>query len=106
MNPRLYIVRARNGREYRTRRSIRFAIIDCDHNRAYPSNFICTLPQRVTLTADDESIFAKVFGEKRIEVAKKLLKTALQSEADLEIKTEIRQRLRMLDFKDVSRREI
>lgn len=99
MNPSLFIIKARNAKEHRTRRSIRFAIVDLDKPSSYPSNFICMLPQRVTNGRQDESIFSKIFGKDQIEIAKALLLSALESESDSEIKTEIKQRLRMINSK-------
>ena len=96
MNPQLYIVKNRNSRDYSLRRSIRFAIIDSDTRKSYPSNFICMLPQHVNLNSEDTSVFAKTFGEARLELAKKLLNTALETEIDAEIRKEIQERLKML----------
>jgi len=105
MNPRRYVIKARNVKEYNARRSLRFAILDCDKIGVFPSNFICILPQRITVTANDESVFARIFGENRVEVARRLLTSALESEKNSEIKTEIRQRLRTLDCTDSNQRE-
>ncbi len=105
MNPRLYVIKAKTARNYRTRHFIRFAVVDRDRKSSYPSNFICMLPQRVTTTAHDESVFAKIFRENRVETARALLTSALRSENDLEIKTEIRQRLRLLENKGSNKHE-
>ncbi len=105
MNPRLYVIKARNVKAHSARHSLRFAILDCDKIRVFPSNFICILPQRITVTANDESVFARIFGENRVEVARRLLTSALEAEKNSEIKTEIRQRLRILDSTDSNQRE-
>ena len=62
MNPRLYVIKARNVKEYNARRSLRFAILDCDKIGVFPSNFICILPQRITVTANDESVLPEFSG--------------------------------------------
>jgi hypothetical protein len=99
MNPQLYIVKNRTSRDYSARRSIRFAIIDSDTRKSYPSNFICMLPQHVNLNSEDTSVFAKTFGVARLELAKKLLTDALEIENDAEIRKEIQERLKMLEPK-------
>jgi predicted alternative tryptophan synthase beta-subunit len=99
MNPQLFIVKNRNSRDYTLRKSIRFAIIDSDTHKGYPSNFICMLPQHVNMNSEDTSVFAKTFGECRLDLAKKLLTEALQTENDMEIRKEIQERLKMLNPK-------
>jgi hypothetical protein len=101
MNPRLYIMKIKNAKDYSSRRAIRFAVVDSDKTKTYPSNFICMLPQHVSVADDDSSVFARTFGETRVELAKKLLNTALENEDDTEIKAEIRERLKMLEPKPV-----
>ncbi len=97
MNPRLYIMKMRNQKEYYSdRKNIHFTVIDSDTRKKYPSNFICVLPQRISIKAGQTSVFAKTFGDKRLEIAKKLLTQALKTEEDIEIKTEISQRLKLL----------
>jgi hypothetical protein len=96
MNTQLYIVKGKSSRDYYARRSIRFAIVDADTKKTYPSNFICMLPQHVNMTSDDSSVFSKTFSGDRVELAKNLLTAALEVESDLEIKKEIQDRLKML----------
>lgn len=96
MNPQLYIVKSKGSRDYSLRRAIRFAIVDSDTAKTYPSNFICMLPQHVNMSSEDTSVFAKIFGEARLELAKKLLNEALEMENDEEIRREIQDRLKML----------
>ena len=47
-------------------------------------------------------VFEKVFGDKSVEQAKKLLVAALKSENDSQVKTEIERRLKLLKPKSVS----
>jgi hypothetical protein len=78
---------------------VRIAIVDNDKDRNYPSNFICVLQQRVTTATQDESVFARIFGKERVEVARTLLTSALEYEDDSETRIEIRQRLKRLENK-------
>ncbi len=96
MNPRLYIMKIASAKDYSSKRAIRFAVVDSDTNKSYPSNFICMLPQHVSAADDDSSVFARTFGTARVELAKKLLNSALETEDDSDIKAEIRERLKLL----------
>lgn len=96
MNPQLFIVKSKNTRDYSLRRSIRFAIVDSDASKTYPSNFICMLPHHVSTNSENTSVFARTFGDARVEIAKKLLTEALETESDAEVKREIRERLKLL----------
>jgi hypothetical protein len=99
MKPRLYIVKGKTTRSNSGRSYIHFAVVDFDVAKTYPSNFVCVLPQHVSTAAEGSSVFAKTFGDKRLELAKKLLTKALETEYDTEIKTEIRERLKLLNPK-------
>jgi hypothetical protein len=101
MNPRLYILRTGNSRDYSDRKNIHFTVVDKDITKDYPSNFVCVLPQHMSPAIDDSSIFAKTFKETKLELAKKLLNQALKTEDDSEIKTEIRARLKLLEPKPI-----
>jgi hypothetical protein len=99
MNPQLYIMKVNRTKDYLARQSIRFAVVDSDTAKVYPANFICMLPQNVTASSEDSSVFAKTFGGSRVDLAKKLLNVALETEEDAEVKAEIKERLRMLEPK-------
>ena len=101
MNPRLYIMKIKSAKDYSARRAIRFAVVDSDIAKTYPSNFICMLPQHVSVADDDSSVFARTFKDTRVELAKQLLNTALETEDDTEIKAEIKERLKMLAPKPI-----
>jgi hypothetical protein len=88
-----------NAKDYSSKRAIRFAVVDSDKTKSYPQNFICMLPQHVSEANDDSSVFARTFGENRIELAKKLLNAAMETEDDTEIKAEIKERLKLLEPK-------
>ena len=96
MNLKLRITKHYSSDSYIKPKHIRFAIIDLDRSLDYPINFVCNLPKSIKLNERQPSNFSKTFGDKKVEVAKKLLKDALQSEDDLEIKEEIEARLRNL----------
>lgn len=96
MNLKLRITKHYTSDSYIKPKHIRFAIIDLDRSPDYPINFVCNLPKSIKLNERQPSNFSKTFGEKKIDVAKKLLTDALQTEDDLEIKKEIEARLRAL----------
>ena len=83
-------------------RRYRFAVIDSDKSKGYPSNFICLLPSQISVEQKKNSVFSKLFGEKCEEQAKTLLTHALVSENNSEVKTEIERRLKLLDPKTVN----
>jgi hypothetical protein len=99
MNPQLYIMKIKTAKDYSSKRAIRFAVIDSDTPKSYPANFICMLPQHISIESEDSSVFAKTFGQNRMDLAKKLLNAALATEEDLGIKAEIKERLKMLEPK-------
>jgi hypothetical protein len=96
MKPRLYIMRIASAKDYSSKRAIRFAVVDAEISKPYPANFICMLPQHVSASDDDSSVFARTFGATRVELAKKLLTSSLDTEDDSDIKAEIRERLKLL----------
>jgi hypothetical protein len=50
----------------------------------------------MTAATADSSVFAKTFKEKRLDLAKRLLTSALQTESDPQIKKEISGRLKQI----------
>lgn len=96
MKLQLCILKSKVTKDQTTKRFIRFAIVDQDRKERYPANFVCILPQHMSSSGSDSSIFAKTFREKHIEMAKKLLNDALRIETDPQIKKEITERLRQL----------
>jgi hypothetical protein len=96
MNLKLRVTKHYSSDSYIKPKHIRFTIIDLDRSPTYPINFICNLPKSIKVNERQPSNFSKTFGDKKIEVARKLLNDALQTEDDLEIKEEIEARLRAL----------
>ena len=93
------------GKGYSSVRRFSFAVIDLDKAETYPLNFVCMLPMKLSADVETESAFVKVFGDKRVEVAQKLLLEALGRENDHEVKAEIERRLKLLEPKpDVEKR--
>jgi len=93
------------GKGYSSGRRFSFAVIDLDKAEEYPLNFVCMLPMKLSADVETESVFVKVFGDKRVEVAKKLLLETLGRERDSEVKAEIERRLELLEPKpDVEKR--
>ena len=96
----------RGGRkDYFSDRRFSFAVVDLDKAEVYPLNFVCMLPMNLSAGCETESAFLKVYGDKRVEVAKKLLFEALEQEQDSKVKGEIERRLKLLEPKtDVEKR--
>ena len=99
MNAKLYIFKRDDIRDYSMRNHIHFAVVDVDRSKDYPLNFVCVLPQQMSVMVKQSSAFAKIFGDQSLQVAKKLLTDALENEDDTEIKSEIEKRLKLLEPK-------
>jgi hypothetical protein len=87
--------------EGKTSGTIRFAVIDSDKTKSYPSNFVCMLPLKMQ-KGKIENVFGDTFGDKGLDVAMELLKDALKHENDFEVKTELERRLKLIDPKQVN----
>jgi len=96
MNLKLLVTKHYSSDSYIKPKHIRFAIIDLDRSPKYPINFVCNLPKSIKLNERQPSNFSKTFGDKKMEVARKLLRETLETEDDLEIKAEIETRLKNL----------
>lgn len=79
---------------------IQLVVVDLDKSKKYPLNFVCVLPRYFRILEKRSSKFAKLFGEKSLCMAKKLLVDAFRSEDDPEIKTDINKRIKAIDSKD------
>ena len=75
-----------------------FAVVDLDKAEEYPANFVCMLSQ-LDSRAKPTAMFSRIFGDKSLQTAKTLLSEALVRENDLEVKTEIKKRLKALEPK-------
>ena len=81
----------------------RFAIVDYSRSRSYPANFVCMLPVKVELVkGKTTNRFGTLFGERSVDFAKGLLNEALKNERDIEVKTEINRRLKLIDPNQVN----
>ncbi len=78
-----------------------FVVVDSNKTKSYPSNFVCVLPLKMQ-KGKIVNIFGEVFGDKSLDVAMGLLKEALKTEEDSEVKTEIERRLKLIDPKQVN----
>jgi hypothetical protein len=96
LNLQLHITKNHNLKDYQTGKYIRFAVTDLDISKRYPSNFVTILPRHIYLKAKIPSNFVKKYEEQSHKIAKKLLKKALRTHEDQEIKKEIRERLKLL----------
>ena len=93
----LYVCRFDNAKDYSLGKRFRFAVVDLDKSKSYPSNFVCMLPTQISGKTRLESIFMQVFGDRSIEQARTLLVAALKTEEDAEVKVEIEKRLKLLE---------
>ena len=82
-------------------RNFRFAVVNCSKSKSYPQNFVCMLPSQFGKGKID-SAFLKLFGDKSSEQAESLLKSALETEDDSEVKAEIERRLKLLEPRGVN----
>jgi hypothetical protein len=74
-------------------------LVDGSNPSGYPSNFICTFPVNLNMNSQ----FEKLFGEKSLELALRLLKEALENpeyRGNAELKAEIEERIVRFSPKD------
>jgi formylmethanofuran dehydrogenase subunit E len=91
-----------NVRDYSVGKRFRFAVVDLDKSKSYPSNFVCVLPTQMSDKGKSKSVFLQVFGDKSTEQARALLNKALETEEEPEVKAEIEKRLKLLEPEGVS----
>jgi hypothetical protein len=101
MNLRLYIFKRDDIRDHSLGKYIHIAVVDSDRSKDYPSNFVCVLPRQTSGQGAQSSAFARVFGNNSLELAKRLLTEAFETEDDIEIKAEIEKRLKLLEPKPI-----
>lgn len=95
MNLKLYAVK--NGNQQIER--VQLVVVDLDKSKRYPLNFVCVLPRYFRILEKRSSKFAKLFGDKSLCTARKLLVDASKHEEDPEIKTAIKKRIKDIDAK-------
>ncbi len=96
MNPRLLISKRRDLNAIR----VDLVVVDLNKSIDYPGNFVCRLPVLKRLPGKINSFsspFLRIFGDRSLEVAKTLLTDALQEEDDMDVKAEIKLRLKLLE---------
>ena len=93
----LLVCRIETEEDYSVTKRFRFAVVDSDKSKSYPSNFVCMLPTQISGKTKPQSAFLQVFGDRSIEQARALLAEALETEEDSEVKAEIERRLKMLE---------
>ena len=96
MNLKLYAIKNSNHKF----EHIQLVVVDLDRSHRYPLNFVCVLPRYFRLLEKRSSKFAKLFGEKSLFTAKKLLMDAQHHEDDPEIKNIINRRIKDIGSKD------
>jgi len=84
-------------------KTYRFAVVDFSRSDSYPANFVCMLPAKVDPRKGKvANVFGTLFGDRSVDFAMHLLNDALKSERDLEVKTEITRRLKLIDPKQAN----
>jgi predicted negative regulator of RcsB-dependent stress response len=97
MRPSLYLFKREIGRsEYSMKTEVQVVVVDLDKSKKYPQNFVCILPQTAISLGKTSNVFSKVFGQNSLEVAKKLLHSALKREQDDDIRRVLQTRLKTL----------
>lgn len=99
MNLKLYAIK--NGNQ-KLENSVQLVVVDLDRGKRYPINFVCVLPRYLRLLEKRTSTFAKIFGEKSVHTAQKLLVEARRRERDPEIRKLITKRMKDIDLKQMS----
>ena len=105
MKLRIEISEREGAKGYPYARRFSFAVIDLEKGEAYPLNFVCMLPMKVSSDGKAESAFVRVFGDRSVEVARQLLLEALERETEAEVKVEIERRLELLEPKVAAERK-
>lgn len=85
------------AKDYSVGSRFRFAVVDLEKTRGYPSNFVCMLPIQISGKSKLDSSFMHIFGEKSIQQARALLAEGLKREDEPEVKAEIEKRLKLLE---------
>jgi hypothetical protein len=93
----LRIFKGDYDRGYHAWNHLRFAVVNLNKSKDYPSNFVSMLPMRIDSNGKIPSAFTKLFGNKSLKIARELLTECLKTEHDSEIKTEIKRRLNLLE---------
>jgi hypothetical protein len=106
MNPSLYTFKRGTGKtcgrsSHSIQTEIHFVVVNADEPRLYPLNFVCVLPEQMSVSAQQNSNFVKIFGNNSLTLAKDLLSKALEKENDAEIKAAIGKRLKVLQPKPI-----
>ena len=85
------------GRGHYARNHLRFAVLDSNKSKSYPSNFVSMLPMRIDSDGKLPSSFSKLFGNESLKIARGLLTESLKKEHSSEVKAEIERRLNLLE---------
>jgi hypothetical protein len=99
MNLKLYALKKGNQQ---SDTCIQLVVVDLDKSKRYPLNYVCILPRYFRLLEKRSSQFVKIFGTKSINLAKRLLLDAEQTEEDPQIKKVIDKRIKEIDSQQES----
>ena len=97
----LYVCRF-EAKDYYEGTRFRFAVVDLEKSKGYPSNFVCMLPNLTGGKSKPESSFVHIFGDNSIQQARTLLADGLKTEEEPEVKAEMVKRLKMLEPETVT----
>ncbi len=99
MNLKLYAIKRGNQQ---SDGCVQLVVVDLDRGQRYPINFVCVMPRYFRILEKRSSQFAKIFGEKSMRLARRLLIEAWHREEDPEIRTVINKRIKDIDIKEQS----
>jgi hypothetical protein len=102
LNLKLFAIKSQSQQTDR----VQLVVVDLDKSKHYPLNFVCVLPRYFRILEKRSSKFAKLFGEKSLCMAKKLLVDASHNEEDPEIKKIINKRIKDLDYTGKSQQSL
>lgn len=105
MNPQLYIFKRYEMEHFDdSGNHVYFVIVNLDKAKKYPENFVCIFPKQKNSIVKPSTEFSRVFGQDSLRLARQLLKTAQKEEDDIDIRTEIEKRLKLLDPKKATKK--
>lgn len=100
MNPQLLVLKRKKHDGFNRTTETRFAVVNAENPKGYPSNFICTLPkgkEAYSKKSRHQTVFVQVFGKGSLNLAWQLLSEALIDEKNPLIITAIKNRLKIIE---------
>ena len=72
-------------------------VVDLDKAKTYPLNYVCIFPTGFESSPKRSPYFMRMFGEKSLKLAKRLLFHALRAESDPDFRKEFERRIKLFD---------